>query len=428
MLSLGVSIAHDRGVALVQDGRVVSALSLERLDRRKHSSGVTLPEWAIKTCLSNVGADFCDIDAVVYNFPHHLAAYPVAKKIHNELNALFPKPSSPTFITHHLAHAYSTFYASPYHEAVVLIIDGAGNEFSGQAKKFFEECGDGTFSDNEKAIEAETGYMFSGEMKRTCFKRWQTREGDNQVISLGRMYWEACLRLGMGILDGGKLMGLSSYAKNLGEVLLGSGDMNTGFNIDLKALQNMEVGSFEKDVELAGAVQHTLEYFVLNLVRWLHNICGYENICLAGGVALNSVVNEKIIKETPFKRIFVTPASNDSGIPLGCAYYGYYNQLEGHTRAPYHPYLGKIYSRDCIMSALGGLEYRESEDVFKETAKFIADGAIVGWFQGGSEYGPRALGNRSILCDPRYSKMKDVLNNHVKRKQASQYILPRLMT
>ena len=430
MFSLGVNIAHDRGAALVQDGRIVVAISLERLDRKKHSSGVTVPLEAIEYCLEYAGVSSQDIDVVGYNYPHHLVAYPAADKLRSDLHDLFPRCSS-RFVPHHLAHACSTFYASPFDDAVVLVIDGAGNKMIGETEEFYRRWDDGSLgsaAEIKGAIESETGFVFSSSFSKSIFRRWQTREGNDQVISLGRLYWEACLLLGMGILDGGKLMGLSSYGKSsLVPSILGYGHADTGFNLDLEKLQVMSKESFELKAQLAYVTQYTLEHFVLEIVRRLHRINPCPNICLAGGVALNSVVNEKIIHETSFEKIFVAPASDDSGIALGCAYFGCYHLHNCEIRASYCPYLGKIYSTDSIVASLGGMTYSESSNVALAAAQFIADGKIVAWFQGASEYGPRALGNRSILCDPRYVGMKAVLNNQVKHRESYRPFAPAVL-
>ena len=152
-----------------------------------------------------------------------------------------------------------------------------------------------------------------------------------------------------------------------------------------------------------------------------------KNICIAGGIGLNSVANERIIKESPFKNIFILPASNDAGIALGCAYFGYYNILKGTERKPYIAYTGKEYSDEEILKSLKDLKYYKSDDITKEVAKLLSEKKIIGWFQGRSEYGARALGNRSILCDPTGGEMKDILNDKVKHRESFRPFAPAVL-
>lgn len=425
MLSLGVNIAHDRGAALVKDGEIVCAISQERLDRKKHSSDVVLPYQAMEYCLKAGNVKYSDLDIAIINWPHHDRAYPVKDKVKKELKELC---GSAIFVPHHLAHAYSTFFASPFDDAVVLITDGAGNRFCDETKDFHKEW-KWKITADPISIEAESGYYFaSNEAKDCIYKRWQTRTGDNQKISLGRMYWTACQHVGMGILDGGKLMGLAPYGEkhvpNPENMIQRNGE---DFDVDLNVILRMPNNTFDDKAKVAWVTQYNLEETLVWIANMLYNKCKSKNICIAGGVGLNSVSNERILRESPFENIFIIPASDDSGIALGCAYFGYYEVLKGRERKPYKTYTGRAYSNDEIISALQGLNYYKSNDVYKETAQLIADKKIIGWYQGGSEYGPRALGNRSILCDPRDGEMKDILNDKVKHREAYRPFAPAVL-
>lgn len=422
MISLGINIGHDRGASLVKDGEVICAISLERLDRKKHSSGITLPYQAMEYCLEVGNITYKDLDVIVFNYSHHFKAYSVKDKVREELLTLCPRVE---FVPHHLAHAFATFYASPFKEAAVLICDGAGNAYKGNALEFWEKK-DQDFHQTSRDIEAESCYYFHAGTYDVDYKRWQTRDGKLQKLSLGRMYWEACLRIGMGILDGGKLMGLAPY----GEKLIEPENMITryrngfDFSIDISKIKQMPNKTFEDKSKIAWTTQYNLEETLVWLATIMQRKTFSSNICIAGGVGLNSVSNERIIKETRFKNIFILPASNDSGIALGCAYFGYYNILKGKERKPYPTYTGKQYSNRKIEEALEGLKYKESNNLYNEVSELIARGKIVGWYQDKSEYGPRALGNRSILCDPRKAEMKDKLNDKVKHRESYRPFAP----
>lgn len=425
MLSLGINIGHDRGASLVRDGEIICAISLERLDRVKHSSGVTLPSQAMEYCLKQGNITYKDLDIIVYNYPHHFKAYPVKEKIKRDLLLLCPKVE---FVPHHLAHAYSTFYASPFKEACVLVCDGAGNAYKGYALNFWRKKGQDFFK-TEKDIEAESSYYFHDDTYDVVWKRWQTRSGVFQKFSLGRMYWEGCLKAGMKILDGGKLMGLAPYGEKLikPKNIIKKHRNGVDFQIDVNQIKKMPNNSFEDKAKIAWITQYNLEEILVWLATILQRKSHSSNICLAGGIGLNSVANERIIKESSFKNIFILPPSDDAGIALGCAYFGYYNILKGTERKPYPVYTGKIYSDEEIEKSIKDLKYYKSDNVTKEVAKLISEHKIIGWFQGKSEYGARALGNRSILCDPRDGKMKDILNHKVKHRESFRPFAPAVL-
>lgn len=425
MISLGVNIGHDRGASLVKNGEVLCAISLERLDRKKHSSGITLPYQAMEYCLEVGNITYKDLDVIVFNYSHHFKAYAVKDKVRQELLQLCPRVE---FVPHHLAHAYAVFYASPFKEATVLICDGAGNAHKGNALEFWKNNNQ-EFRKTSNDIEAESCYYFHAGTYDIDYKRWQTRNGPIQKLSLGRMYWEACLRVGMGILDGGKLMGLAPY----GEKLVEPENMITryrngfDFSIDISAIKKMPNKTFEDKSKIAWTTQYNLEETLVWLATIMQRRTFSKNICIAGGVGLNSVSNDRIIRETNFENIFILPASNDSGIALGCAYFGYYNILQGTERKPYPVYTGKQYSNGDILRALEGKKYYKSENLSEEVAELISKGKIIGWYQDKSEYGPRALGNRSILCDPRKGEMKDKLNHKVKHREDYRPFAPAVL-
>lgn len=423
MLSLGFNLGHDQGAALVEDGRILYAISQERIDRIKHSSGVELPLPAINYCLEAAGKTWADIDSVVYNYPHHHKAYGNIEKVEREIEKLWGK--KPIFIPHHLSHAYAAFYASGFEEATVLVADGAGNRIEGPYEEFYAANGwpvDGSGDE----IEAESVFHFSPEGVKPVFSRFQTRSGDNQRLSLGRMYWETCLHIGMGRLDAGKLMGLAPYGRH-SEVSEWIDTSRPDFTIPESLIRNLPCGDFDRNAQAAYAIQRNLEEMLLSITHHSYELSPTPKLCMAGGIALNAITNRRIIDETEYEELYVVPPCNDTGIPLGCAYYGYFHQLGGTTRAAYTQYTGRSYTDEEMRAAIGNLPHKKCDDIAQEVAGLLVDAHIVGWFQGGSEYGPRALGNRSILSNPTKEEYKDRLNNRVKHREPFRPFAPSVL-
>jgi carbamoyltransferase len=183
--------------------------------------------------------------------------------------------------------------------------------------------------------------------------------------------------------------------------------------------------------DVAWRMQDDAEKVLLHRARWLRETTGAKNLCIAGGVALNCVANGRIVREAGFDNVWIQPAAGDDGIAIGCAYYGHL-ALQGKPRSNVitHAYFGRPYADDEIKDAVNSRLVRmvsktqQSSDICADTAKILADGKVIGWFQGGSEYGPRALGNRSIIADPRTPEMKDILNKRVKHRQAFRPFAP----
>jgi carbamoyltransferase len=183
--------------------------------------------------------------------------------------------------------------------------------------------------------------------------------------------------------------------------------------------------------DLAWQIQDDTETVLLDRARWLRETTGAKNLCLAGGVALNCVANGRLAREAGFENVWIQPAAGDDGIAIGCAYYGYL-ALQKKPRASVieHAYFGKPYSDADVRNATDKTLIRlatkttQSDNISRDAAKVLAEGKILGWFQGGSEFGPRALGNRSIIADPRSAEMKDILNRRVKFRQAFRPFAP----
>ncbi|MEU5977727.1 carbamoyltransferase C-terminal domain-containing protein [Streptomyces sp. NPDC047315] len=437
MLAMGLGGSnHDFSACLVENGEIAVGIEEERLSRRKYSVNVnSLANQCWRYCLKAHGARVSDVDVVVADDTLLPSCY-------------FPFRSRTTLIRHHMAHAASAFHPSPFPEAAVLVVDGAGSLFEG------------------RGVETLTLGVGSGteitELSKVYGTNWSTdglradrvyQAGDSDH-SLGFMYKAVSRAIGFTLYEegswylteDGKTMGLAPYGGDRYRAefhrhldLLPEGR----FALHLKdggllsfvagALTGLEGEErFARGADLAWAAQDLLEAAVLHAARWLHRETGLSRLCLAGGVVLNSVANGKVLRQTPFTEVFAQPAAGDNGCAVGCAYYGYHVLGEhprprtpgapgpgGAPRPQRHTYLGRAYDDEEVRAALdaSGLPYRRVADAARLAAEVLPRGALVGWFTGGSEFGPRALGHRSILADPRRAEMKDVLNSKVKHRE-----------
>jgi carbamoyltransferase len=319
--------------------------------------------------------------------------------------------------------------------------------------------GDGS-SDPELGHEAESGYLFESRDGRykDIFKNRYKKSQPGHGLGWAYEYISVILgfvntRVGY-MAEPGKTMGLAPYGAPNASLLegwidcddfaldfsrfekwfsaLGFGNLLRFSNRERALIQNeREIGQYPRD--LAFKIQAELERAVVYLATRLHEATGASALCLAGGVALNSVANGRIQREAPFEGIFVQPASGDDGQAIGLAYYGYVKRGAGSALKPIrHAFGGRTYSAAEISSLLAasGLRYRELDDpdlLAKDAASALSAAQIVGWFQGGSEYGPRALGHRSILADPRDHRMKDHLNDRVKFREPFRPFAPSVL-
>lgn len=431
VLGLGGS-HHDFCACLVEDGRVVSAVEEERLTRVKIAFGLG-PRLA--RCLAagyvldEAGVTIDDVDLVVAN---------------DFLNPVYPLRyrDRVRWIGHHLSHAASTFYTSPFEDAAVLVMDGRGSAV---------DTADGPRGETVTCYSADASGLRVVRQQLGRITLTDVRSEDPYEDSVGWMYEAVSKSIGfvssrtrMG--EPGKTMGLAPYGgpRYVDAVAqtftLGDGEFrqSTEQQIALRGYIAAELAAAgdaasrdEVRADFAYAVQANTERIVIEMARWLHRQTGQRRLCLAGGVSLNSVANYKILEETPFEELHIVPAAGDSGTALGAALYGYH-ELGGHPwkagPAPFSPYLGRVYGRTEVDAAVAGYADRvhaeRPPDLYDRVAAELSAGAIVGWFQGRSEIGPRALGNRSILADPRPADMKDRLNAKVKHREAFRPFAP----
>jgi carbamoyltransferase len=446
---------HDVSACLLRNGEVCVAIAKERVTRIKHDSGFY--DEAVNYCLEAAGIPLERVDLVVRNCyvlptpemerrllathdPYHLT---VRERERARRHPLFGA-SGPRIAecSHHLAHAYSAFAPSPFREGAVMVVDGVG----GYRADVLEPV-PGPDDAHPLARESESYYVFEDASLRTVKKvfmgpsrgllsdEFWTMPGLGALYSRAATYvfghWDKC----------GELMGLAPYGRLSLPPLVELQGEALRFAEWPASLANPFVGVTDAAWEasahrlewedLARRVQEDLERALLERARWLHRATGARNLAIAGGVALNCVAMGRIVEESPFENVFVQPAAGDDGIALGCALYGHIARLGGRRAfAMETAAFGRAYDEAEVRAAVStaaariGAHRRASRDVPGDAARALASGAIVGWFQGRSEFGPRALGRRSILADPRDPAAKDRLNRRVKHRQAFRPFAP----
>src|SRR3954447_10664619 len=446
---------HDVSACLLKDGAIACAIAKERITREKHASGFY--KEAIDYCLGAEGITLDDVQLIVRNcyilpvsemedrlayqdMPGFLPEY---ERADAAAHPLYRSRSSKTVtISHHLAHAYSAFAVSPFEEGAVMVVDGVGSYRADVTEPYPT-----TDAATPLARESESYYKFSGSRLECLKKVWM--EPDRGFLSdefynmpgLGALYSRASTYIFGDWNKCGELMGLAPYGrreqvKHLLE--LDNGKLNVPhWTIDLKQPYVMDGSNWERSPamrhweDLAWRVQDDTENVLLARARWLRETTGAKNLCMAGGVALNCVANGRVAREAGFDNVWIQPAAGDDGIAIGCAYYGWLEILkQRRSFVMDHSYIGMPYSEQEVADATSKflvriqITARRSEEVCRDTVRLLAEQRVIGWFQGGSEFGPRALGNRSLLADPRKADMKDVLNRRVKHRQPFRPFAP----
>ncbi len=455
MYILGLTTLGDSAATLIKDGRIVAAAEEERFSRKKHHSG--FPFKAVRFCLDHAGIELKDVEHVGHYWKpwilRHKAMQAVkaafvsadmfktradrgVSQVAESYLGMFRHPKrlrehfGPSdfkfhFLEHHQTHAASAFFVSPFDSAAILTWDGTGEDTTTLFSK-----------GNGNKIEV---------LRRIKLPH-----------SLGQFYSAVTNYIGFDMFSGDewKVMGLAAYGKPKHydffreKVLTTNG--NGGFKFNIQILDHhlakhykfsdaiiKELGPSrqfgaeltEHHWDIACSAQKALEDTAIHLVKQIKDLTGETNLCLAGGVAFNSVMNGRIFHETPFSNFYVQPAAGDAGCSLGAALMVWHQKL-GKPRdfVMNHAYWGPGFSNNECRAALdeAGLEYETLEDdvLLPRLAKMISDGAIIGWFNGRMELGPRALGARSFLADPRRSDMREILNHKVKLREWFRPLAP----
>ena len=437
---LGISASHNGSACLLRGDEIVVAIQEERLSRfkRQRIFGAG-PSLAIDYCLNYSGIDPGELDTIVLCVQGEARSHLHDVRRDPSLNVLTHRIPTMT-IPHHFGHALSAFATSGFNEAAVLVVDGTGSpveDFIPAEQKLIN----GNFADGWETISLYSACGTSVvPLEKHVAERgaWldQRNPGMPTFGSLGGMFSAVAQQIFGAPMDAGKVMGLAPYgephipASDFFEISSGQFSFKNNVPLQFPHDQRWPNHAREYDI-LACSVQAALDVALMYLVEHLHDLSGSENLCYAGGVALNSVTNERIIRESGFRNVYIIPPAEDSGAAIGAAYYGLW-QLTGcnSQRRITDDAFGRTYTPADVSAALNhadNIRVISSTNVIADTVDLLCDGKTVGWFDGGSELGPRALGHRSILCDPRRSDAREILNSRVKMREGFRPFAPTVL-
>jgi carbamoyltransferase len=443
---------HDSSACIIKGGKIVAAADEERFTRKKHDNG--FPTNAIKYCLQEAEAD--SVDAVVFfenpneklqrieeTLEQRMPSLRTYRKIRDSWSRVKSKErieekfQSETglenrvlFLDHHLSHAASSYLTSNFGEAAILTVDGVGEKKTttlGYAK--------GSNIKLRKRIDFphSIGLMYTA---LTTFLGFRANNDEYKVMGLapyGNMdresndFYRKMLEVIDIKSDGSYRLSMQYFGHNQFDSKAYSPELSKLLGVNPRELDS-QVTQEHKDI--AAALQMVTEDAVLAMLNYLYEETESENVCIAGGVALNSVLNGKILGKTPFKRVFIQPSAGDSGTAIGAAkYVQHVLDPEAEREHIQHSSFGPEYSNDEIRKYLDDTrvkytQFDSEEELLRETARLIHDKSVIGWFHGKMEWGPRALGNRSILASPLHEDMRDVLNAKVKHREMFRPFAP----
>jgi len=469
---LGINAYHgNASAAIVCDGQLIAAVEEERFNRVKYAAG--FPAQAIRYCLKEAGVTLAEIDHVaVPRNPYarlgtklyYALRMPSFARDRARVLAKFtgipvalaqafetdPKRLTAKFhrVEHHQAHLASSFYCSPFERAALLSADGLGDFAS---TMWGTGSGHRMHIDGAVAFPHSLGLYYSGVTQYLGFLKF----GDEYKVMGLAAYGEPermdvfreIAQFDAGSNGNGFRLGLDFFTHHRTGPVMSWAEADKTPTLgklfsDEMAKRLGPVRVPEEPLEprhrnLAAALQARLEEVYLGMLRKLAERTGLKTVCLAGGVAFNCVANGKIFDATPFEQVYVHPAAGDAGLAVGAAFYVWHQKL-GKPRSfvMEHAYWGPGYSREKVRSAMdaSGIVQRgysvtelPEDELVRRTAAIIADGKIMGWFQGRSEWGPRALGNRSIVADPRRPEMKEILNRRIKHREIFRPFAPSIL-
>jgi len=458
MYTLGISCYyHDSAAALLKDGKVISAVEEERFSRKKFDD--EFPELAIDFCLKEAGITSNQLDYVAfYDKPvlkferlldNYIAVAPkglfsfldvIPKWLHKRLwikneirNYLKGFSGTIIFPEHHMSHAAHTFFTSPFDEAAILSVDGVGEWTTSSFGKAYDTTIELT---HDIRWPHSVGLFYSA---FTYFLGFKVNEGEYKLMGLSaygkpKYYDLICDKLIDIKNDGSIHLNMEYFAFTYDKVMT-----NQNFS-ELFGIPPRKEDSKAEQIhyDIAASVQLVLEDILLKMADHVYKKTGMKNLCFGGGVALNGVANNRILNDGPFENLHIPPSPGDGGSAIGCAQYSYFcytkNKREimpNAERIKNNIYVGPSYSNDEIKLFLdkNAIQYKflETNSLLETTAKLISEQNVVGWFQGKMEWGPRALGNRSILADPRTKEMKDILNEKIKHRESFRPFAPSIL-
>lgn len=434
---LGVSASHNGAACLLKGDSIVVAVQEERLSRHKrHRVYGAEPALCVAYCLDYAGIDVGSLDVVVLGCQEPKDSVKNDMFLNPQLR-LGLRGVPALYVSHHLAHALSAYATSGFNDSAILVVDGMGSPWqdlshSEQSTVQSEERG-GWESISLYSAAGNTITPIAKHLVRDG--KWLVNEdaGMPRFGTLGGMYSAVAKQIFDNHMEAGKVMGLAAY----GTPEIPASDFFVIQNDQFKFAGTV-CERYQEPVKwphkaaeykvLAASTQAALEDALIYLVSKLRDSCSSSNLCFTGGVALNSVANERLVRESGYDQMHFFPAAEDSGVAVGAAFYGLL-QLEGSLpkRRLARDSFGRTYDQAAVLEAVArvpGVEVRPCKDPIECTAEMLVDGKAVGWFEGGSELGPRALGQRSILFDPRRPDGKDFLNERVKHREGFRPYAP----
>jgi len=471
MVILGINAYHgDSSAALVIDGRLVAAVEEERFRRIKHWAG--FPSESIRYCLDSAGLSLADVGHVAINrdpkaniwkkIGFSLKKRPelglVLERMKNarewnsledEMAAAFPEEpfmGKVHHIEHHLAHLASAFLVSPYEQAAIVSVDGFG-DFASAAWGF--GSGGDIRIDDKVYFPHSLGVFYQALTQHLGFPHYGDEYKVMGLAPYGKPIFIDEMRKIVLLQDDGSFrldMRFFRHHKEKVEYEWNDGSPSVGhlFSEELTALlgpaRKAGEGLEQRHMDMARSIQAMYEEAFFHLLNVVHRTHATDNLCLAGGCAMNSVANGKVKLNTPFKQVYIQSAAGDAGGAIGAAFVVHQEKaMAQRFFVMDHAYWGPSYDNDKLASVIEeniksiekqgcSVERLDNENhLFNRTAEAIAEGKVIGWFQGRLEWGPRALGNRSILCDPRRSDMKDILNLKIKRRESFRPFAPSIL-
>jgi carbamoyltransferase len=456
LLILGISaFYHDSAACLLRNGEVVAAIQEERFSRIKHDA--SFPAKAVQACLDIADVSISDVDCISYyeksslkfdrllktylmyapkGLGSFLKAMPIWLTEKLQLEKIIRKKlgfKGPIISPeHHQSHAASSFYPSPFEQAAFLTMDGVGEW---KTLSFGAARGNNFSFHGALNFPHSLGLLYSA---FTYYCGFKVNSGEYKLMGLAPYGKPKFVKVILDHLldlkeDGSFRLDMSYFDFAVGDVMT-----NDRFhNLFGRSVRKPESRITDLDMDLASSIQAVTEEIILRIARYIHKQTGEKNLCLSGGVALNCVANGRLYREGPFEKLWVQPASGDAGSAVGAALWLWYSHL-GNTRAPTPlldrqkgSLLGTEYTPEEVRTFLddGNITYIEYDttELSEHVAALIADNKVIGWFSGRMEFGPRALGNRSILGDPRSETMQSLMNLKIKYRESFRPFAPMIL-
>jgi len=459
MYTLGISCYyHDSAAAVLKDGKVVAAVEEERFTREKNDD--SFPKNAIDYCLKEAGISAKDLTCVSFYdksilkferlLDNYIAVAPkglgsfvdvIPKWLHKRLwikdeikKHLRGYTGKIYFPEHHLSHAAYTFFTSPFTDSAILTVDGVGE---------WTTTSYGTASNTKIQLTNDLRWPHSLGMfysAFTYFLGFKVNEGEYKLMGLSSYgkpkYYDLIKNELIDVREDGSLRLNMKYFSFHWDKVMVNGKFQKLFDVPRRT-EDTKTEQIHYDI--GASAQKVLEEILLKMANHIYEKTKQKNLCLGGGVALNGVANYRLLKEGPFEKLHIPPSPGDGGSAIGCAFYAYYSILNNERiietdtakMISNNVFLGPQYSNDEIISFLESYDipYQkyDRQELLEKTTKLISEQNVVGWYQGRLEWGPRALGNRSILADPRNAKMKDILNEKIKHRESFRPFAPSIL-